>query len=125
LQAVNTWTHEVGDFVELGSAPTRGILTADAGELFVSDSAGNRIVPVDIQNRHLFRSIEGKIFSIPTGDSPGALRFDPVDPGMKPNLLLVVNQGSGDLSVIRARTYSVLTMIPVGEHPLDIAVKLF
>jgi len=125
LQAINTWTHEVGDYVELGSAPTRGILTADAAELFVSDTAGNRIVPVDIQNRRLVRSTDGKFVSIFTGESPGALRFDPVDPAEKSNLLLVVNQGSGDLSVIRARTYSVVTMIPVGDHPLDLAVKLY
>jgi hypothetical protein len=55
------------------------------------------------------------------------LRFDSNDPDVKPNLLLVVNQGSGDLAVIglRAGSQSLLTMIPVGPRPQDLAVKLF
>jgi len=48
------------------------------------------------------------------------LCFDPAE-----NLLLVVSQGSGDLAVIRVRTNFLLTMIPVGDHPQDLAVKLF
>jgi YVTN family beta-propeller protein len=48
------------------------------------------------------------------------LRFDPNE-----NLLIVVNQGSGDVAVIRVRTNSLLTMIPVGDGPQDLAVKLF
>ena len=62
----------------------------------------------------------GKGFPVPAGDSPTALRFDPAE-----NLLLVVSQGSGDLAVIRVRTNFLLTMIPVGDHPQDLAVKLF
>jgi len=39
----------------------------------------------------------------------------------------VVNQGSEDLSVIglRAGSQSLLTMIPLGTEPHDLAVKLF
>src|ERR1700730_10982726 len=37
LQAINTGTHEVGDYMVLGSAPTRGVLSADASLLSVSD----------------------------------------------------------------------------------------
>jgi DNA-binding beta-propeller fold protein YncE len=61
---------------------------------------------------------------IPAGQLPGALAFSP---GEKPSLLLVANQGSGDISVIRVRSdgQSLLTMIPVGDRPQDIAVKLF
>jgi len=61
---------------------------------------------------------------VPAGQSPGALVFSP---GEKPSLLLVANQGSGDISVIRVRSdgQSLLTMIPVGDRPQDIAVKLF
>jgi YVTN family beta-propeller protein len=40
-------------------------------------------------------------------------------------MLLVVNEGSGDLAVLHTRTDSLLTMIPVGSHPQRIAVKLF
>jgi len=46
-----------------------------------------------------------------------------LDPGE--DLLLVVNEGSNDLAVVRVRTQSLITMIPVGDRPRDIAVKLF
>jgi YVTN family beta-propeller protein len=119
LQAINTWTHEVGDYMVLGSTPTRGVLSSDASLLYVSDTAGGRVTPVDIFNRRIIRD-PGKGFPVPAGDSPTALRFDPAE-----NLLLVVSQGSGDLAVIRVRTNFLLTMIPVGDHPQDLAVKLF
>jgi len=118
LQAINTWTHEVGDCVVLGSAPTRGALLADTGELFVSDAASGNVTPVDVTYRRVSRPI-------PAGRVPGALRFDPGD---KARLLLVVSQGSGDLSIIRVasdRASGLLTMIPVGEQPRELAVKLF
>src|SRR6266850_5765271 len=119
LQAINTATHEVGDYMVLGSAPTRGVLSSDASLLYVSDTAAGRVTPVDIFNRRIVRD-PGKGFPVPAGDSPTALRFDPAE-----NLLLVVSQGSGDLAVIRVRTNFLLTMIPVGDHPQDLAVKLF
>jgi YVTN family beta-propeller protein len=119
LQAINTETHEVGDYMVLGSAPTRGVLSSDASLLYVSDTAAGRVTPVDIFNRRIVRD-PGKGFPIPAGDAPGALRFDPAE-----NLLLVVSEGSGDLAVIRVRTNFLVTMIPVGSHPHDLAVKLF
>jgi YVTN family beta-propeller protein len=121
LQVINTETHEVGDYMVLGSAPTRGVLSADASLLYVSDSAAGRVTPVDIFNRRIVRD-PGKGFPIPAGDAPGALRFDP---GSPETLLLVVSQGSGELAVIRVRTNFLVTMIPVGDHPRELAVKLF
>jgi YVTN family beta-propeller protein len=120
LQVINTWTHEVGDYMELGSAPTRGILSADASLLYVSDTGGGHVIPIDIVNRRMIRDASGRVQVIPAGQSPGTLRFDPGE-----NLILVVDQGSGDLGVIRVRTNSTLTMIPVGDRPQDLAVKLF
>ncbi len=119
LQTINTWTHEVGDYMVLGSAPTRGVLSNDGSLLYVSDTAADRVTPVDILNRRIIRDA-GKGFPVPAGDAPTALRFDPNE-----NLLLVVSQGSGDLAVIRVRTNFLLTMIPVGDHPQELAVKLF
>jgi len=121
LQAINTETHEVGDYMVLGSAPTRGVLSSDATLLYVSDTAADRVTPVDIFNRRIVRD-PGKGFPIPAGDAPGALRFDP---GSPETLLLVVSEGSGDLAVIRVRTNFLLTMIQVGNHPQELAVKLF
>jgi YVTN family beta-propeller protein len=118
LQALNTWTHEMGDYLMLGSAPASGIITGDAGEMYVADRAAGRVIPLDIVNRRVSRPIN-------VGSLPGAMRFDPVEPGDTPAMLLVVNEGSGDLAVLHTRTDSLLTMIPVGSHPQRIAVKLF
>jgi DNA-binding beta-propeller fold protein YncE len=122
LQVINTWTHEVGDYVMLGDSPTRGILGADANLLYVTDAAAGRLTAVDINNRRVVRRATGSELLISVGQSPSAVRFDPEE-----NLLLVVNQGSDDLAVIRARldNQSLLTLIPVGDHPRDLAVKLF
>jgi len=76
LQAINTSTHEVGDYMVLGSAPTRGVLSEDASLLYVSDTAAGRVTPVDIYNRRIVRD-PGKGFPVPAGDSPAVLRFDP------------------------------------------------
>ena len=113
MEVINTWTHEVAQTLVLGAAPTRGILTSDAGVLYISDAAAGRIMPVDIGARRLRRPI-------PADQQPGQSRFDPEE-----NLLLVVNEGSDDLAVIRVRTGSLITLIPVGHRPRDIAVKLF
>jgi YVTN family beta-propeller protein len=118
LQAMNTWPHEMGDYMMLGSAPSSGIITEDAGEMYVADRAAGHVIPLDIVNRRVSRPIN-------VGALPGAMRFDPVEPGARPAMLLVVNEGSGDLAVLRTRTDSLLTMIPVGSHPQRIAVKLF
>src|SRR5229473_2187263 len=106
--------------LELAGRPSQMLLKPDGGELFVSDSAAGRVAPVDINNRRVGRPISA-------GQAPEALRFDSSDPSINPSLLLVVNQGSGDLAVIRVRndTQSLVTLIPVGNHPQDLAVKLF
>ena len=94
LEAVNTWTHEVGDTMLLGSAPASAILTEDASEMYVADRAAGRVFHVDIYNRHIL----GK--PINAGAAPNAMRFDFTEPGAKPSMLLVVNESSGDLAVL-------------------------
>ena len=119
LQAINTWTHEVGDYIVTGSAPTRGALLGDSGTLYISDAAAGTIGSLDINTRQLSKQ------PVPAGQSPGALTFDP---GEKPRLLLVLSEASGDLSVVRIssdRTAALLTMIPIGDRPRELAVKLF
>ena len=83
-----------------------------------SDAAAGSVTPVDISYRRVSRPITA-------GQNPGALRFDPGD---RARLLLVVSQDSGELSVIRIsadRAGGLLTMIPVGDQPRELAVKLF
>jgi DNA-binding beta-propeller fold protein YncE len=118
LQVVNTWTHELGDYMLLGSAPTNAIISADSGRMYVADSAASRVIPVDINNRRIDRPVN-------VGATPGAMRFDTSDPSARPTMLLVVNESSGDLAILRTRTDSLLTMIPIGPHPSRLAIKLF
>jgi YVTN family beta-propeller protein len=75
-------------------------------------------MPLDYINRRLGRPIN-------VGAEPAVMRFDPSESGAKATMLLVVNESSGDLAIIRTRTDSLLTMIPIGTHPQRLAVKLF
>jgi len=118
LQAVNTWTHEMGDTLLLGFAPVSGILAPEAAEMYVSDRAAGRVIPLDILNRRLAKPIT-------VGASPNAMRFSPGESATLPPMLLVIDEASGDLAVIRTRTDSLLTLIPLGTHPQRLAVKTF
>lgn len=118
LQVINTWTHEVGDTLLLGSTPASAILTEDASEMYVADRAASRVFPVDIVNRRVAKPIN-------VGAFPNAMRFDFSGPGDKPTMLLVVNESSGDLAVLRLYTDSLITLIPAGTNPQRLAVKLF
>ncbi|HUL34885.1 MAG TPA: hypothetical protein VL128_13455 [Candidatus Eisenbacteria bacterium] len=118
LQAINTWTHEVGDTLMIGDAPASAILTEDASEMYVADRTANHVFPVDIINRRVAKPVN-------VGASPGPMRFDFSKPGAKPTMLLVADESSGDLAVIRLRTDSLLTLVPIGSNPERLAVKLF
>ncbi len=118
LEVINTWTHEVGDTMLLGSAPASAILTEDASEMYVADRAAGRVFPVDIFNRRVGKPVN-------VGAAPNAMRFDLPQSVAKPTMLLVVNESSGDLAVLRLRTDSLITLIPVGNTPQRVAVKLF
>lgn len=119
LQAINTWTHEVGDTMVLGSAPTYSIINSDISEMYVIDHAASRVVAVDINNRRIL----GR--PIPVGASPSFMRFSPADPGALSPMLLVVDESSDDVAIIRTRTDSLITLVPVGPHPERLAVKVF
>ena len=57
---------------------------------------------------------------IPAGRGPGASCLDPSG-----ELLLVANRDSNDLAVIGVRTGNLLTLVPVGSQPSDVAALLF
>ena len=118
LQAINTWTHEVADTMLLGSAPASAILSNDAGRMYVADRAAGRVTPVDILNRRVAKPVA-------VGASPSAMRFAPSDPDAKPSMLLVADESSADLAIIRTRTDSLITLIPLSSPPQRIALKTF
>ncbi len=119
LQAVNTWTHEMGDTMLLGSAPATAVIPSDQSEMYVADRAASRVIPLDILNRKLI----GRPITV--GATPSHMRFSPTEPGAQAPMLLVIDESSGDLAVIRTRSDSLLTLIPVGPQPTRIAVKMF
>lgn len=113
LAILNTWTNEVAGQVLVGDAPSRGVLTSDDAKLYLSDSAAGHIMPIDVRLRRAG-------LSIPAGQRPGVCRLTPGE-----DLLLVVNEGSNDLAVIRTRPGNLITLVPVGSRPTDLAVKVF
>ena len=115
LAIVNTWTHELVETKVIGTTPGRAVFDESTLSLYVIDSAANGVVPVDVQYRTVGTPIS-------VGQSPAAVAMDPDVPH---NLLLVANEGSNDLSIIRVRTGSLITMVHVGNSPRDIAVLLY
>ena len=118
LQAVNTWTHEVGDTLLIGDSPASALLTEDASEMYVADRSAGHVFPVDIVNRRVAKPIN-------VGATPAAMRFDLSGPDDKPRILLVADESSADLAVIRTYSDSLLTLIPIGPQPQRLAVKLY
>ena len=97
----------------LGSSPTEGTMLGDASLVYVSDASTNSVIPIEMATRHLLPPIL-------TGRHPGPCALDPSG-----DLLLVANEDSADLAVVRVRTQSLITMIPVGVRPSSLAIQLF
>ena len=97
----------------LGMSPTAGTMTSDGQLLYVSDSAAGHVVPVAIGLRQSAPPIS-------VGQDPGMCLLTPGG-----DMLLVVDAASNDLAVLRAKTGGLITLIPVGMRPRDVAVKVF
>jgi YVTN family beta-propeller protein len=89
------------------------VLSNDGTVLYVTDTTSGRVAPVELNHRQVQRPIS-------VGQRPLAAAITP-----EGNLLLVVNEGSSDLAIVRTRTNSLLTLVPVGLRPRDVAVKMF
>jgi len=88
-------------------------MLGNAALVYVTDASANSVTPIEMATRHLLSPIS-------TGSNPGPCALDPSG-----DLLLVANEGSADLAVIRVRSQSLITMIPVGTRPRSLAIKLF
>jgi YVTN family beta-propeller protein len=126
ITIVDTWMHVVSENRVLGSAPSQGVLdeTADGANptLYLADPPANQIRPMQMQSRTALRPIQA-------GQRPVTARLSPAG-----DLLLVVNEESEDLAIIRtqmapakspAQRDPLLTFIPLGRHPRDLAIKVF
>jgi DNA-binding beta-propeller fold protein YncE len=96
-------------------------LTTDAQTLYVTDSALSDVIPVLVQTREI--EMPTNQWQWPrVGQSPTSCLLTPGG-----DMLLVADTASSDLAVIRTNIPLpvLVTLIPVGTAPRDLAVKMF
>lgn len=113
ISEIDTSTNEVGGAYFVGTHPVRGLIAEDDSTLYVSD--------FDADSLGIFSIDDGQLVGTSrTGDGPDAMAFSKAG-----NLLFAVDVRSGDVAVIRTATHSLLTILPAGSKPNEIAVKAF
>jgi YVTN family beta-propeller protein len=122
ISEINTSTNEVGGAYLVGAQPSDGIVSSDDSTLWVSNFNAGTIGVYSIDYGKLINTVH-------VGDGPNALAFS--SDGF---WLFAVDQGSGDVSVVRTLSYTqhgvpvagqLFTILPAGSHPNSIAVKAF
>jgi len=113
VSEIDTSTNEVGGAYFIGTHPVWGLIAADDSTLYVSDFDADALGIFSIDDDQLVGSSR-------TGGGPDALAFS-----KEGDLLFAVDARSGDVAVIRTSTHSLLTLLPAGDQPNDIAVKSF
>jgi len=114
ISEVDTSKNDVGGAYLIGDDPVRGIVSADNSLLYIADFRSQYVTAYSID--------DGKrlIPSIHVGDGPVAMAFS--ESGL---LILVVDNRSGDVAVVRTKTDALFTILPTGRAPNAIAVKSF
>ncbi len=116
ISEISTSTNEVGGTYIIGSKPSRGIVSRDNNSLWVTNFGAD--------SASLYSIDDGKLVTgVRTGAAPDAIALDADE-----HLLLVANSGTGDVAIIRTlgRTGpELVTLLPAGRHPSDIAIKAF
>jgi YVTN family beta-propeller protein len=108
-------TDEVAGATMIGDNPVRGLVSSDNSLLYVANFRSQYVTVYSID--------DGKRLGPPflhVGDGPVALAFS--NSGY---LLLVVDNRSSDVAVVRTPTRSLFTILPTGRAPNAIAVKAF
>jgi DNA-binding beta-propeller fold protein YncE len=108
---------EVAETILAGHAPGSMAATDAPPYLMVANPEASRITVLDVDTRKL-------VAVVGVGLQPGSIVVTP-----DAQYALVLNQGSGDVAVIRIRALSarrfksapLFTMIPVGSHPVSAA----
>jgi YVTN family beta-propeller protein len=121
ISDISTWTNEVVATTLVGPKPVRGIISEDAslaapGTLWISTFGTDSVAAYSIDDSHVATSVR-------TGTHPDAIAFS-----TDQHALLVVDTGSADVAVIRTQkttTPELVTMLPAGAQPHDIAIKSF
>jgi YVTN family beta-propeller protein len=124
VSEIATNANNVGGAYVIGAHPQGGVVTADNSTLWVSNSGDNTVAAYSIDDG---QRIAGS--TVQVGDGPGPLAL--TGNGF---LLLAVDEGSGDVSVLRTISYtpkgepttgSLFTVLSAGKNPNAIAVKGF
>ncbi|WP_350449108.1 YncE family protein [Paracidobacterium acidisoli] len=122
ISEIATGANEVGGAYNVATRPSGGVVSADNSTLWISNFSANTVGAYSIDDGQLVNTIN-------VGDGPDHLAL-----ASNGFVLLAVDTRSGDVSVIRTISYapdgtihqgSLFTMLPVGRHPNDIAVKAF
>ncbi len=122
MSEIATGANEVGGAYVVGAAPLGGVVSADNSTLWVSNSRDNTVAAYSIDDGQLVNTVQ-------VGDGPGPLALS--GNGF---LLLAVDRGAGDVSVVRTISYtpkgqpitgSLFTVLSAGKGPNAIAVKGF
>ena len=107
---------EIAETVLAGHAP--GAMAVSDSLLFVASPQSGDVSILEIDSRKV-------IAVVPVGTDPGAVVVTPDN-----RYALVLNRKSGDVAVLRASTaatkrfsWTLLTVIPVGERPVSAAVR--
>jgi YVTN family beta-propeller protein len=113
ISEIDTSTNEVGGAYFVGTHPVRGLIAQDDSTLYVAN--------FDADSLGIFSIDDGQLVGTSrTGDGPDAMAFSKGG-----DLLFAVDARSGDVAVIRTSTHSLLTILPSGSKPNEIAVKAF
>jgi YVTN family beta-propeller protein len=119
ISEVVTSTDDVGGAYLIGDEPVRGLVSSDNSLLYVANFRSQHLTTYSIDDgKRLSPSIhvdEGHV-----GDGPVALAFS-----NSGSLLLVVDNRSADIAVVRTATRTLFTILPTGRAPNAIAVKAF
>ena len=115
ISEINTSTNEVGGTYIIGSKPSRAVISRDNSSLWVTNFGAD--------SASLYSIEDGKLITgVRTGSGPDAIAFSADE-----HLLLVANSHTGDVAIFRTQGTepALVTMLPAGGHPNDIAIKAF
>lgn len=113
ISEIDTSTNQVGAAYLIGTHPVRGLVSADNATLYVSNFEANSLGVFSIDDAQL-------VGTALTGSGPDAMAFSKAG-----HLLFAVDSRTGDVAVIRTLAHTLLTMLPAGRNPNDIAIKAF
>jgi YVTN family beta-propeller protein len=135
VSIIETATNEVGSTFMVGNEPTDVVVTADNSTAYVASAGADSVSVYAIDSGRLVCATRTalpnsrSLCELPTGRDPEALALSP-----NQNFLLAVSR-DGTVSVIRTTKLpqgskisgdrAVVTMVPTGVEPREIAVKAF